>query len=250
MSSPTPALLAACTSLAVTISTVTLLVLKERRLLTSVRLGRIDPLGGKRPTIRTAGKSPVERMDPALDRKGFLIGQPLSIEFCLKLITTRFPKLLGTPQPKEKRRIKAELPDLMDLLALYSSSGESLTKGVEALAARFTGGVFSYLPEVVHEIHQGHGVAEALSRAFSRFELEDVTLMITALARAESAGTPIGKTLRLQARFLRQRQRIEAEKRASLIPFKVSLCTAFLLLPSALLVVMVPNLLVFVRSWG
>lgn len=153
-------------------------------------------------------------------------------------------------QSGEKRRIKVELPDLMDLLALYSSSGESISKGIEALAARFTGGVFAHLPEAVREIRQGHSVAEALSRALSRFELEDVTLMITALARAESVGTPIGKTLRLQARFLRQRQRIEAEKRASVIPLKVSLCTAFFLLPSALIVVMVPNLLVFLRSWG
>lgn len=250
MSSPTSILLATCTSLAVTVSMIVLLVLKNRGLLTSIRIGRIDPLGGKGPAIRAAGKSSVRHMDASTGRKSFLASQPFSIEFYSKLLTVGFLRLLSIPQPKDKQRIKAELPDLMDLLALYSSSGESLTKGIEALAARFTGGVFSYLPEAVYEIHQGHGIAEALSKAFSRFELEDVTLMITALARAESVGTPIGKTLRLQARFLRQRQRIQAEKRASLIPLKVSLCTAFLLLPSALLVVMVPNLLVFVRSWG
>jgi Flp pilus assembly protein TadB len=154
-----------------------------------------------------------------------------------------------TASLRERRQAKIQLPVLIELLALYSSSGQSIGKAIEALASRMTGGVFDHLPQTVREIRQGRSAADALSMALSRYQLEEGRLIVRAIARAETTGTPMGKTLKIHARFLRQRLRIEAEKRASLIPIKVSICTAFFLLPSALTVVIFPNFLVFAKAF-
>lgn len=147
---------------------------------------------------------------------------------------------------RRRREMTNALPDVLDLMMVCVESG----MGFDASVARITEQAASrhdpFHQELLRmhlEIRAGRPREEALRALADRVGTEELKSVVTAFIQSERLGTPLGKTLRVQAEASRVRRRHRAEKRAQLVPLLMLGPTVIFLLPSFMMVAMAPPLL-------
>lgn len=135
------------------------------------------------------------------------------------------------------RRVRAALPDALDLLAVSSSSGRSPAAGMAELARAGDGPLARELGVTVAELGCGASQAEALTSLRRRAPGVEVAKLCAAIDRSSRLGSPLAEQLRRQAGSLRRDQsRAVAEQAARAAP-KIQLVVALVLVPSVLLMI-------------
>jgi tight adherence protein C len=135
------------------------------------------------------------------------------------------------------RRIRAELPALIELLRVSTEAGRSLPAALGDVGARMHGPLAAEWRAVAREVSLGVPVDTALAGMAERAPLAEVRALVAALDRARRHGAPLADTLAAQvhdARFALARAAREEAARAG--P-KIQLIVALLLVPSVLLLV-------------
>jgi len=145
-----------------------------------------------------------------------------------------------------RREMTNALPDVLDLMMVCVEAG----MGFDAAVARITEPSTTRpnpLHEEMHRMHleirAGRPREEALRALADRVGTEELKSVVTAFIQSERLGTPLGKTLRVQAEASRVRRRHRAETRAQLAPLMMLFPTILFLLPSFMMVAMAPSLL-------
>lgn len=159
----------------------------------------------------------------------------------------------------EERRLAAEaerhLGDVLDLMATCVTAGIALADVFEVVGK---GGrpPLSWLFG-----HMGEGIRAGKSPADALDDLEKarayrggavpapVAKLVRSLDQATRLGTPLAGFLAEEAESWRARQAARAERRASMIPVKLAVCTTVLLVPSTMLMVLTPNIITFTKGW-
>jgi tight adherence protein C len=136
------------------------------------------------------------------------------------------------------RRVRRELPTMLDLLRITVEAGGSLPAALESVGRRARGGLLAAEWRAVGgEVALGVPLREALRGMAERLPQQEVQALVASLERAVRHGTPLGDALGAHAhdaRFaLRRRVREEAARAGP----KIQLVVALLLVPSVLLVV-------------
>jgi tight adherence protein C len=135
------------------------------------------------------------------------------------------------------RRVRAELPALLDLLRVSVEAGSSLPKALREVGARTGGPLAAEWRAVGREVALGVPLEAALRGTVERLPLPEVRSLMAALERARRHGAPLADTLSAQARdagfALARRAREEAARAGP----KIQLVVALLLVPSVLLLV-------------
>ena len=127
------------------------------------------------------------------------------------------------------------LPDVLDMLMICVEAGMGFDAAVARIAEQpgsKAGPLHEELLRMHLEIRAGRPREEALR------------------ALADRLGTPLGKTLRVQAEASRVQRRHRAETRAQLVPLLMLGPTILFLLPSFMLVAMAPSLLRIFQIMG
>ena len=135
------------------------------------------------------------------------------------------------------RRVRRDLPALLDLLRVSIEAGLAPVAALAAVGARSSGPLAGEWRTIGREVALGVAMADALARVERRLPLPEVAALGAALRRAHRHGAPLGETLAAQAHEARlaRRRRIEAE--AAKAGPKIQLVVALLLVPSVLLLV-------------
>jgi len=135
------------------------------------------------------------------------------------------------------RRVRAQLPALLDLLRVSVEAGSSLPRALGDVGARVDGPLAAEWRALGEQVALGVPLAAALEGMAERLPLPEVRALVAALERARRHGAPLAETLAAQsrdARFALARHAREAAARAG--P-KIQLVVALLLVPSVLLLV-------------
>lgn len=147
---------------------------------------------------------------------------------------------------RRRKEMTNALPDVLDLMMVCVEAG----MGFDAAVARITEqpatreNPFHQEMHRMHlEIRAGRPREEALRALAERVGTEELRSVVTAFIQSERLGTPLGKTLRIQAEASRVRRRHRAETRAQLVPLMMLAPTVMFLLPSFMMVAMAPSLL-------
>jgi tight adherence protein C len=135
------------------------------------------------------------------------------------------------------RRVRAELPALLDLLRVSVEAGSSLPKALRDVGARTRGPLAAEWRALGQEVALGVPLEAALGGMVERLRLPEVRSLAAALERARRHGAPLADTLASQARDARFALARGAREEAARAGPKIQLVVALLLVPSVLLLV-------------
>lgn len=135
------------------------------------------------------------------------------------------------------RRVRRELPALLDILRVSVEAGGSLPEALRTVGERSDGPLAREWRAVGREVALGVPLAGALAGLEERVPLPEVHALVAALERAHRHGAPLADTLAGQARAARFALARRIRDDAARAGPKIQLVVALLLVPSVLLLV-------------
>jgi tight adherence protein C len=144
---------------------------------------------------------------------------------------------LGRISAERARRVRRDLPALLDILRVTIEAGGSLAAALKAVGDRAEGPLAREWAAVGHEVALGVPLAQALTGLSLRLPQPEIRAFAAALDRAARHGAPLAGTLEAQARAARFALARRIREDAARAGPKIQLVVALLLVPSVLLLV-------------
>ena len=145
--------------------------------------------------------------------------------------------LLARRAASRRRRMEAELPDLLDLLRVAIEAGLPVGRALGEVGRRHGGPLSREWATTATELALGVPRDQAFDRLVRRCPPPAVATLAAALRRAERHGAPLGATLAAQAAEARAERARRIREHAAKAAPKIQLVVALLLVPSVLLLV-------------
>jgi tight adherence protein C len=163
---------------------------------------------------------------------------------CLGLIGFVLPDVLVTMRIKGRRgRIRSELPDALDLLAVSVEAGLALDGAIAKLIEHMDGALVEEFALTLSEMRIGEARQDALKKLAERVPAPEVAAFVRSVLQADQLGISLGRILRVQAADSRLRRQAAAEEKAMKAPIKMLFPTALFIFPSMFLVILGPAML-------
>ena len=142
-----------------------------------------------------------------------------------------------------RERIRADLPDALDLLAVSVEAGLGFDGAVAKLSEHMEGPLAEEFGLTLSEMRIGESRQEALKRLAERVDASELSAFVRAIIQADTLGTTLGRILRVQAADSRLRRQAAAEERAMKAPIKMLFPTVLFIFPAMFLVILGPAIL-------
>jgi tight adherence protein C len=154
------------------------------------------------------------------------------------------PDVILTYRIRARReRIRSELPDALDLLAVSVEAGLGLDGAIAKLTEHMQGALVDEFALTLGEMRIGEARGEALKKLAERVPAPEVSAFVRSVVQAEQLGISLGRILRVQAADSRLRRQAAAEERAMKAPIKMLFPTALFIFPAMFVVILGPALL-------
>ena len=158
-------------------------------------------------------------------------------------------RLMGArARARRTRAVDAEVPQLLDLLAVASSAGLSAPLALRRATDAVYGPLADELRQVLQASDLGARWRDELAAMASRTGSADLRRAVAALGRTETLGASLATSTAELAASVRAARRAATTQRARTAPIKMLFPLVFLILPAFLLLTVVPVLLSTVRS--
>jgi tight adherence protein C len=147
--------------------------------------------------------------------------------------------LLERAARRRAARLRAALPDALDLLAVGTAAGRSPQRVLGEISNAATPGepLAAELAVAVTEIECGTPQRDAIARLRERVPGGGIGALAAALERSRRFGSPLAEQLHEQASSLRRDARRRIEEQAARAAPKIQLVVALVLVPSVLLMI-------------
>jgi len=142
-----------------------------------------------------------------------------------------------------QEKIRAQLPDALDLLAVSVEAGLGFDSAVSKLTDSLEGPLIDEFNLTLSEIRVGESRPEALRKLSERAAVAELSAFTRALIQADTLGISLGRILRVQAADTRERRQSLAEERAMKAPIKMLFPTVLFIFPSMFIVTIGPAFL-------
>jgi tight adherence protein C len=144
---------------------------------------------------------------------------------------------------RRKERIRAELPDALDLLAVSVEAGLGFDGAISKLTDHMHGPLADEFALTLNEIRIGEGRQDALKKLSERTDTPEVSGFVRSIIQADQLGISLGRILRVQATDTRLRRQAAAEERAMKAPIKMLFPTVLFIFPAMFIVILGPAFL-------
>jgi tight adherence protein C len=159
------------------------------------------------------------------------------------------PDTVLTMRIKARReRIRAELPDALDLLAVSVEAGLGLDGAIAKLTEHMDGALIEEFALTLGEMRIGEARADALKKLADRVPAPELAAFVRSVLQADQLGISLGRILRVQAADSRLRRQAAAEEKAAKAPIKMLFPTALFIFPAMFVVVLGPAMLNITRA--
>jgi tight adherence protein C len=149
-----------------------------------------------------------------------------------------------------KEKIRAELPDALDLLAVSVEAGLGFDASIAKINEHMEGPLAEEFRLTLSEMRIGESRSEALKRMSERVDSPELSAFTRAIIQADQLGTTLGRILRVQAADARLRRQAAAEERAMKAPIKMLFPTVLFIFPAMFLVILGPAILNVEKLFG
>lgn len=154
------------------------------------------------------------------------------------------PDLLLRQRAKERQRqMESDLPDLLDQLTISVEAGLAFDAALQRVVRSGSGPLVEEFGRMLQDVQVGTRRSEAFEQLIERTEAADVRHVVKSLIHADRHGSPLAKTLRLQAKEIRLKRRTRAEEAANKIAIKLLFPVVFCLFPALFIVILGPAML-------
>jgi tight adherence protein C len=213
-------------------------------------------------SLRLLGAGLGRRLSPTgfLAAKGFLAvggalmgvlimsatGSGLGLLFMVALGAGGFiaPDYFVSLKAKGRReKIRADLPDALDLLAVSVEAGLGFDGAIAKLTEHMEGPLAEEFGLSLGEMRIGESRSDALKRMSERVDAPELSSFTRAIIQADQLGTSLGRILRVQAADTRLRRQAAAEERAMKAPIKMLFPTVLFIFPAMFLIILGPAFL-------
>ena len=140
------------------------------------------------------------------------------------------------------QKVLFELPDILDLLAVSLSAGESLFNSLERVAPRASGLVGRQLQLALQSLQLGSSLAAEMDRIAERLPQRQLVEFCAKVTLSLKRGTPLADLLREQASSARSEIHNLLLKQAGKNETKMLIPLVFLILPVTVLFAIYPSL--------
>jgi tight adherence protein C len=145
-------------------------------------------------------------------------------------------------------RLRADLPDSLDLMTISVEAGLSFDAALAEVARNTTGPLAGEFFRVLQEMQIGVGRGTAIRSMGDRTDLLELRQFSTAMVQADNLGIPIAAVLRVQAREMRIKRSQRAEEQAQKVPVKILFPLIFCILPTLFLFILGPAVITVSKS--
>jgi tight adherence protein C len=149
-----------------------------------------------------------------------------------------------------KEKVRADLPDALDLLAVSVEAGLGFDAALAKLGEHMEGPLADEFGLTLSEMKIGESRSEALKRMSDRVDAPELSSFTRAIIQADQLGTTLGRILRVQAADARLRRQAAAEERAMKAPIKMLFPTVLFIFPAMFLVILGPAILNVQKIFG
>jgi tight adherence protein C len=139
-----------------------------------------------------------------------------------------------------RERVKADLPDALDLLAVSVEAGLGFDGAIAKITEHMEGPLADEFSLTLGEMRIGESRADALKRMADRVGAPELSSFTRAIIQADQLGTSLGRILRVQAADSRLRRQAAAEEKAMKAPIKMLFPTVLFIFPAIFLVILGP----------
>jgi tight adherence protein C len=149
-----------------------------------------------------------------------------------------------------KERVRADLPDALDLLAVSVEAGMGFDASLAKMNEHMDGPLAEEFGLTLSEMRIGESRPEALKRLAERVDAQELSAFTRAIIQADQLGTSLGRILRVQAADARLRRQAAAEEKAMKAPIKMLFPTVLFIFPAMFLVILGPAILNVQKLFG
>jgi tight adherence protein C len=142
-----------------------------------------------------------------------------------------------------REKIRAELPDALDLLAVSVEAGLGFDGAVDKLTDHMDGPLAEEFSLTLGEMRIGESRHDALKKLAERVDTPEVAAFTRAIIQADQLGISLGRILKVQSADSRNRRQMAAEEKAMKAPIKMMFPTVAFIFPAMFLVVLGPAVL-------
>ena len=142
-----------------------------------------------------------------------------------------------------KDRIRAELPDALDLMAVSVEAGMGFDGAIAKLTEHMDGPLADEFALTLGEIRIGESRQDALKKLSERTNTPELASFVRSIIQADQLGISLGRILRVQATDSRLKRQAAAEEKAMKAPIKMLFPTVLFIFPAMFLVILGPAFL-------
>jgi tight adherence protein C len=150
---------------------------------------------------------------------------------------------VSTKARSRKDRIRAELPDALDLMAVSVEAGLGFDGAISKLTEHMEGPLADEFALTLSEIRIGEARQDALKKLSDRTGTPELSSFVRAIIQADQLGISLGRILRVQATDSRLKRQAAAEEKAMKAPIKMLFPTVLFIFPAMFLVILGPAFL-------
>ena len=172
------------------------------------------------------------------------VGGSLAISVAFALAGFFVPDAWVTMKARgRKDRVRAELPDALDLLAVSVEAGLSFDGAISKLTEHMHGPLADEFALTLGEIPIGESRQDALKKLSDRTNTPELSSFVRSIIQADQLGISLGRILRVQATDSRLKRQAAAEEKAMKAPIKMLFPTVLFIFPAMFLVILGPAFL-------
>jgi tight adherence protein C len=149
-----------------------------------------------------------------------------------------------------KERMRADLPNVLDLLCVSVEAGLGFDQALVKLNERMEGPLVDEFSLVLHEMRIGQSRTAALKNLSERVEAPEVSQFARAIIQADQLGIALSRILRVQSTDMRLRRQLAAEEKAMKAPVKMLFPTVIFIFPSMFVVALGPAALNLMKTFS
>ncbi|HEX3807126.1 MAG TPA: type II secretion system F family protein [Gaiellaceae bacterium] len=159
------------------------------------------------------------------------------------------PDTILTNRVRDRRdRIRGELPDALDLLAVSVEAGLGFDGAITKLTEHMKGALVDEFALTLGEMRIGESRHDALRKLAERVDVTELGSFVRSVVQADQLGISLGRILRVQAADSRLRRQAAAEEKAMKAPIKMLFPTAIFIFPAMFVVILGPAMLTLTHA--
>jgi tight adherence protein C len=144
---------------------------------------------------------------------------------------------------RRQKQMRADLPELMDMLSVCVEAGLSLDSAVVRIAEKSNDIMVEELRATIREIQYGKSRKDAFRDLAERYDIGELKTFAAAMVQAEKYGIPIKNILKAQADKLRDARKQTAQEKAMKAPVKIMIPIVIFIFPVLFIILMGPSVI-------